>query len=84
MEYWECVGDDLCAEGTLSFADVIKVGADETVVFAWISCESREARDQANEKIMQDERFLELMNQEDPVVDFQRMAQGGFRELVHR
>lgn len=86
LEYWECVGDDLNTECTRSFADMTNANDDETVIFAWAVFESRQARDAANEKIMADPRMAELMtgltNPENPIIDFQRMAHGGFKEIV--
>lgn len=82
LDYWECVGDDLNTECTRSFIDMTKATADETVIFAWAVFESREARDTANERIMADPRMAELMNPQNPICDYQRMAHGGFRELV--
>ena len=86
LEYWECVGDDLNVEGVRSFVDMISTNDEETVVFAWAVFESRQVRDAANEKIMADPRMAELMtsltNPENPIIDFQRMAQGGFLEIV--
>ena len=86
LEYWECVGDDLNTECTRSFADMTNANDDETVIFAWAVFESRQARDAANEKIIADPRMAELMtvltNPENPLIDFQRMAHGGFKEIV--
>ena len=86
LEYWECVGDDLNTECTRSFTDMTNASDDETVIFAWAVFESRQARDAANEKIMADPRMAELTsgltNPETPLIDFQRMAHGGFNELV--
>ena len=82
LEYWECVGDDLNTECTRSFVDMTNATDDETVVFAWAIFESREARDAANEKIMADPRMVDLMDQINPIVDFERMAHGGFKEIV--
>ncbi|QDU36600.1 hypothetical protein Mal4_08870 [Maioricimonas rarisocia] len=82
LEYWECVGDDLNAEGTRSFAEMAQAGDGETVIFAWVVFESREARDAANEKIAADPRMAELMDTEMPILDFARLAHGGFRELI--
>ncbi|NNE90204.1 MAG: DUF1428 domain-containing protein [Verrucomicrobiales bacterium] len=82
LEYWECIGDDLEIEGVRSFLDLAKCGKDETAVFAWVVFESREARDAANEKIMNDPRMLELMDTDNPIFDCARMAMGGFRGLV--
>ncbi|MCG8511453.1 MAG: DUF1428 family protein, partial [Rhodospirillales bacterium] len=58
-------------------------GPDETVVFAWAMFESREKRDEANAKIMADERLKDMMKEGDMVFDCKRMAYGGFTELVH-
>jgi uncharacterized protein YbaA (DUF1428 family) len=86
LDYWECVGDDLNTECTRSFADMTNANDDETVIFAWAVFESRQARDAANEKIIADPRMEGLMasltNPEKPIVDFQRMAHGGFKEIV--
>lgn len=88
LEYWECVGDDLNTDCTRSFADMTNAKDDETVIFAWAVFESRQARDAANERIMADPRMAELTagltNPENPMIDFQRMAHGGFKEIVNR
>jgi uncharacterized protein YbaA (DUF1428 family) len=83
LDYWECVGDDLDVEHMVSFLQLAQAGPDETVVFAWVVFESREKRDQANEKIMADPRIKEMMETDKPAFDYKRMAYGGFRELVH-
>ena len=84
LEYWECVSDDLDkTEGTRSFADVTQATDDENVIFAWVVFESREARDAANEKIGADRRMADLIDPENPICDFQRMAHGGFKAIVH-
>ncbi len=86
LEYWECVGDDLNAECSRSFADMTNAKDDETVIFAWAVFESRQARDAANEKIMADPRMAEIMTlltkPANPIIDLQRMAHGGFKEIV--
>jgi len=83
LDYWECVGDDLSAKDMVSFSHLAQAGPDETVVFAWVVFESREHRDQANEKIMSDPRLAGMMDATRPIFDYKRMAYGGFRELVH-
>lgn len=82
LDYWECVGDDLSIEGVRSFTEMAGANDDETVVFAWVVFESREARDAANEKIMADPRISKIMDPNDPIFDHTRMAMGGFNELV--
>jgi uncharacterized protein YbaA (DUF1428 family) len=82
LEYWECVGDDLDTECTRSFTDMTNASDEETVIFAWVIFESREARDAANEKIMADPRMADLMEAVNPLIDYQRMAHGGFKAIV--
>jgi uncharacterized protein YbaA (DUF1428 family) len=83
LDYWECVGDDLDATGMVSFPQLAQAGPEETVVFAWVVFESRQQRDRANEKIMADPRLQEMMDPDNPIFDYKRMAYGGFKELVH-
>ena len=84
LEYWECLGDDLNGEGLRSFSELAKASEDETVIFAWVVFESREARDAANEKICSDPRMATLVDPENPIFDPSRMAYGGFKSLVVR
>lgn len=84
LEYWECVADDLESDCTRTFSDMTNAQAGETVIFAWAVFESRAARDRANEKIMSDPRMADLMDPDNPICDYQRMAHGGFKELVRR
>jgi uncharacterized protein YbaA (DUF1428 family) len=83
LDYWECVGDDLEVQDMVSFQRIAQANPDETVVFAWVVFESREQRDQANERIMADPRLKEMMDRDRPIFDYKRMAYGGFKELVH-
>jgi len=84
LEYWECVGDDLGTEkGTGSFTSMTNATEDENVIFGWVVFESREARDVANEKVAADPRMGELMDPENPIFDFHRMAYAGFKTMVH-
>src|SRR5687767_3059040 len=83
LDYWECIGDDLAVKDMVSFSQLAQAGPDETVVFAWVVFESREHRDRANEKIMADPRLKEMIDNDKPLFDYQRMAYGGFKELVH-
>ena len=82
LEYCECVGDDLNVEGTRSFLDLTGAKEDETVIFAWVVFDSREARDSANEKIMADPRMAELLDSSNPTFDDRRMAFGGFQRFI--
>ena len=82
LEYWECLGDDMKIEGTRSFVDAIGATDDEVVMFSWVVFESREARDAANEKIMSDPRMGELVDMNNPLFNWERMAFGGFQPFV--
>jgi len=81
LEYRECVGEDLDTEGMgTTFPRALAVSPDETVVFAWIVYESREHRDQVNQKVMADPRMSEMP--EDMPFDVDRMLYGGFEAIV--
>ena len=79
LEYREFIGDDLNFEGTRSFADRVEATEDEAVLFGWITFESREARDQVNNKVAADPRMTKLMAAPDTGFDPQRMLYGGFQ-----
>lgn len=83
LEYHECLGDDLQVHCGRSFPDLAGLSEAETVMFAYVVYESREARDAANEKIMADPRMAELFDLENPPFDLARMGFGGFKSLVH-
>lgn len=82
IDYQEYLGDDLVLEGTRSFTDVTGAADKEAVVFGWVSFESREARDAANEKVAADPRMEALINASITGFDAERMAYGGFKALV--
>lgn len=83
LGYVECVGDDLTpdiGDGELAtFPDLVATGPDETVVFAFVTYESREHRDEVNAAV------FETMDEDAEVempFDLSRMAYGGFETLV--
>jgi uncharacterized protein YbaA (DUF1428 family) len=80
LEYVECVGDDIPEGKVTDFPMSVKAKDDEVVGFAWITYESREARDEINEKVMADPRMD--MGSEDMPLDMSRMVFGGFRTIV--
>ncbi len=82
LDYKECIADDVKPGELTSFPQSVKLEEDETVVFAWITYESREARDAINEKVMADDRMKELMDPAGDVADYKRMVYGGFEVLV--
>ena len=60
----------------------VKLEDGETVIFAWITYESRAHRDEVNAKVMEDERMKALMDPAGEIADYQRMIYGGFELLV--
>lgn len=82
LEYFECIGDDLHAHDMLSFCQSAGASAEETVIFSWITYESREHRDKVNAAVMNDPRIKAMTESGAHPVDYKRMAYGGFKTLV--
>ncbi|HEX7037091.1 MAG TPA: DUF1428 domain-containing protein [Pseudomonadales bacterium] len=82
LDYVECIADDVKPGELTSFPQSVDLKDDETVVFAWIVYESREARDRILDAVMKDPRMK--MEPENMPFDAKRMIYGGFTELVHR
>lgn len=78
LEYRESVGDDLEIEDMVSFKSSSNAAPEETVIFAWIVYESKDARDKINAAVMADDRIKQAMEKHKGVFDFKRMAYGGF------
>lgn len=81
LEYYECVAEDVKPGEVTSFPQSVKAEDGETVVFAWITYESRAERDRINALVMKDERMTG-MAQEDMPADMKRMIYGGFETIV--
>lgn len=82
LGFYETVGDDLEIKDMLSFKTIAGTSENETVIFSWIIFESREHRDKVNAAVMNDPRIKEEMELGKMMVDFKRMAYGGFKTLV--
>jgi uncharacterized protein YbaA (DUF1428 family) len=82
LDYKECLAEDVKVGEVTSFPRSVKLEDGETVIFAWISFESREHRDDVNAKVMADERMNAMMDPSDDVADFKRMIYGGFDVIV--
>lgn len=86
LDYAEFVVDDPILKGTRSFIDAANASNDETVIFGWVTFESREARDLANERVVSDPRMADLikplLETSRPIYDAARMAYGGLKPLV--
>ena len=76
----ECWGDDVPDGKLTSFPMAVKKQADETVVFSWITWPSRQVRDAAMPKVMEDPRIKPEAN---PMpFDGKRLIYGGFSVIV--
>lgn len=82
LQYIECLADDVKPGKVTSFPQSVKAEENETVVFAWIVYESREARDRINEKAMNDPRLARFMDSKAVPFDAKRMFWGGFKILI--
>ncbi|MFT3922063.1 MAG: DUF1428 domain-containing protein [Myxococcales bacterium] len=81
LEYHECVADDVQPGKLTSFPQSVQLKDDETVVFAWITYQSRAHRDEVNAKVMADPRMKDMDPKSLPF-DGLRMFWGGFAPLV--
>jgi len=82
LQYKECLAEDVQLGEVTSFPRSVKLEDHETVVFAWITYESREHRDEVNTKVMDDPRMKELMDPAGEIADYKRMVYGGFEVIV--
>ncbi len=82
LDYKECVLEDATGESVMPFPKGIGAKPDETVVFSWITYESRAQRDAANKKIMADPRIREMCNGDNTPFDSERMLYSGFDVVV--
>ena len=78
----ECWGEDVPEGEVTSFPMAVKRTADETVIFSWILWPSKEVRDAAMKKVLEDPRLQPDTN---PMpFDGKRMIYGGFEVIVER
>ncbi len=84
LEYRECVGDDLEIADQVPFTKLAGAQPDEHVIFAYAVYPSRQVRDEANKKLMEDPRMKELCQETEGLFDYKRMAYGGFRTLLYK
>jgi len=76
----ECWGDDV-PEGKLTdFRRAVQATADEEVVFSWFEYPSKEVRDSASQKVMEDPRMKALGDK--MPFDGKRMIFGGFVPIL--
>ncbi|MFC0251753.1 DUF1428 domain-containing protein [Massilia consociata] len=82
LKFVECVGDDVKPGLVTSFPQSVKLEEGETVIFSWIVYESRQQRDEVNDKVMKDPRMADMMQPGTMPFDGKRMFWGGFEVLV--
>ena len=75
----ECWGDDVPVGKVTDFRGAVKAEEGETVVFSWIEWPSKEVRDAAMAKVMQDER---MKPDGDMPFSGARMIYGGFAVIL--
>jgi uncharacterized protein YbaA (DUF1428 family) len=82
LSYVEAVADDVPYGELTSFPRAVMRKEDETVIFSWITYQSRQHRDQVNEKVMADDRVKAHMEPGTMPFDGKRMIYGGFATIV--
>lgn len=82
LEYRECVADDVKPGKLTSFPQSVNLEDGEVVIFSYITYESREKRDEINEKVMNDPRLADIMTPEGMPFDGKRLIYGGFEVLL--
>lgn len=82
LSFVESVADDVPYGKLTSFPRAVQATEEETVIFSWITFESREARDAVNAKVMLDPRLKDGMA--DMPFDGKRMIYGGFQSFLSR
>ncbi len=80
LTYVECLADDVPYGELTSFPRAVQAKEDETVIFSWITYESRARRDEINAKVMSDPRFAN--DEWKQVFDGKRMIFGGFQSFL--
>ncbi|NNG25494.1 DUF1428 domain-containing protein [Telluria aromaticivorans] len=82
LQFRECIAEDVKPGKLTSFPQAVNLEDGETVIFSWIVYESREKRDEVNDKVMKDPRMTDLMKPEAMPFDGKRMVYGGFDMIV--
>lgn len=80
LSYVEATGDDVPYGELTSFPRAVQAGDDETVIFSWVTYQSRAERDRILKLVMEDPRMQGDM--EKAPFDGQRMIFGGFEAFV--
>lgn len=75
----ECWEDDVPDGKITDFRRAVKAEPGEAVMFSWIEYPSKQVRDEANRRIMEDPR---MQGPEEMPFDGKRMIYGGFAPLL--
>lgn len=76
MEAW---GDNVPDGKVTDFKRAVQATEDETVVFSWVTWPDKETADEAERRMMEDDR----MKMEDMPFDGKRMIYGGFKPILN-
>src|SRR5437667_3218447 len=82
LDYREWVADDVKVGKWTSFPRAVKKKPNETVVFSWITYNSRAQRDKVNAKVMADPRLKDIMTAKAAPFEAKRMIYGEFESMV--
>ena len=82
IDFVECVADDVKPGKVTSFPQSVKLKKGETVMFSYITYNSRAQRDRVNKKVMSAPRLKDMMDMKNAPFDGKRMIWGGFKVLV--
>jgi uncharacterized protein YbaA (DUF1428 family) len=80
IDYVEAIGDDVPYGELTSFPRAVQAKDDEVVVFAWVTYQDRQHRDEVMKKVMADPRLKH--DRESMPFDGKRMIFGGFQSFV--
>ena len=84
LEYKECVGEDLAANGQIPFGKMMKIKRSETVVFSWVVFKSRKHRDKVNAAVYEEMGAMKWDPKDMAIMKKLRIVYGGFEVLVSR
>jgi uncharacterized protein YbaA (DUF1428 family) len=82
IDYKETIAEDVSHGEVTDFYRSVGAKEGETVVFSWITYESREDRDRINKQVLADERIKQTMEETGEIFDAKRMIYGGFEVIV--
>jgi|SRR5689334_15919487 uncharacterized protein YbaA (DUF1428 family) len=83
IRHVECWSDDVPHGKTTDFFRAVKAENNESVVFSWIEYPSKEIRDAAKKKMLEDPRMKELGDAM-KFLDGKRMIFGGFLPILDK